>query len=168
MTKKTYIGVDPGTKGFIAILTDGQFTTMSLSDNTPQAVMAFLKTTKENSESLHCVIEDVHAIFGASAKSTFNFGYQKGYIVGIVQCLSIPYTLVPSKDWQSTIWATSDKVYKAGTGQKRKIETKRTSLNAVVRIFPNEDLRRTEKCTSPDDNKVDAMLMAEYARRMNL
>lgn len=36
---------------------------------------------------------------------------------------------------------------------------------AVKRLFPDMDLRRTVKCTVFDDNKIDSILMCEYARR---
>ena len=56
-----------------------------------------------------------------------------------------------------------------GTEQKRKVvDTKSTSINAARRLFPNIDLRKNERCTKTDDNKVDSLLMAEYARRKNL
>jgi hypothetical protein len=41
-------------------------------------------------------------------------------------------------------------------------------MNAAKRLFPNIDFRRTTKCKNLDDNKVDATLMCEYARRKNL
>lgn len=48
------------------------------------------------------------------------------------------------------------------------INTKATSFNASRRLFPNVDLRRSEKCKNLDDNKSDSLLIAEYARRKNL
>jgi len=50
----------------------------------------------------------------------------------------------------------------------KRIDTKATSINAARRLFPEVDLRKSERSKKPDDNKVDSMLMAEYARRRNL
>ena len=53
-------------------------------------------------------------------------------------------------------------------GTIKQVNTKETSMNAAKRLFPNIDFRRTTKCKNLDDNKVDATLMCEYARRKNL
>jgi hypothetical protein len=44
-------------------------------------------------------------------------------------------------------------------------ETKAMSLLAAKRLFPNEDLRATERCAKAHDGKVDALLLAEFCRR---
>jgi hypothetical protein len=51
---------------------------------------------------------------------------------------------------------------------RKEVDTKNTSYNAARRLFPNIDFRKSERCKSFDDNKVDATLIAEYARRKNL
>ena len=51
---------------------------------------------------------------------------------------------------------------------KKVVSTKNTSINAAKRLFPSLDLRKSTKCKNIDDNKVDALLMSEYARRKNL
>ena len=52
--------------------------------------------------------------------------------------------------------------------QYKAVDPKPTSINAARRLFPNIDLRKNERCKKIDDNKVDSLLMAEYARRKNL
>ena len=51
---------------------------------------------------------------------------------------------------------------------RKETDTKATSINAAQRLFPSVDFRRNEQCRKIDDNKVDALLMAEYGRRKNL
>lgn len=109
----------------------------------------------------HFVVEDVHAIFGASAKSTFNFGWSLGVLEGMLVGMGFPYTKVSPKEWQREMWQGIKPVYKPG----KLIDTKATSLLAAKRLFPNEDLRKSERAEKPHDGIVDALLMAEYCRR---
>lgn len=175
--EKTFIGIDPGVQGFItAIYPNGTFEFYSIDENDNLDLHRVLKSIKERSLQVTAVLEDVHSIFGASSKSTFNFGEIKGILKGLLIANEIPYTLVQPKTWQSEIWTNQDMIvsYKTikksdGTEQKRKVvDTKSTSINAARRLFPNIDLRKNNRSRKTDDNKVDSLLMAEYARRRNL
>ena len=147
--EKTYIGIDPGVKGFVtAMFPNGNFEFYSIEENDDLDLHRAFKSIKERSWQVTAVLEDVHALFNASAKSTFNFGEIKGILKGLLVAHEIPYTLVQPK--------------------KKVVDTKSTSINAARRLFPNIDLRRNERCKTIDDNKVDSLLMAEYARRKNL
>lgn len=175
--EKTYIGVDPGVAGFItAIFPNGTYEFYSIDENDDLDLHRIFKSIKERSWLVTAVIEDVHSIFGSSAKSTFNFGEIKGILKGLLVANEIPYTLVQPKTWQQEIWNNQDMIFTQktikksdGTEQRRKVvETKPTSINAARRLFPNIDLRKNARCKKVDDNKVDSLLMAEYARRKNL
>lgn len=173
---KKYIGIDPGAQGFIAVIdpTDCSYSFLSIADSTEHEISEFLLGEAFSSD-VAAVLEDVHSIFGSSAKSTFNFGHIKGLLTGMLIANRIPYTLVQPKEWQGEIWTNADKAYKSQTTtvagkekSKRVIDTKTTSIKAAQRLFPSVDLRRNEQCRKIDDNKCDALLMAEYARRKNL
>jgi len=110
---------------------------------------------------IHVVVEDVHALFGASAKSTFNFGWSLGIIEGLLAGMNISYTKVTPKAWQKEMWQGVPPIFKQGN----KIDTKATSLLAAKRLFPNIDLRKSERASKPHDGIVDALLMGEYCRR---
>ena len=126
-------------------------------------------------------MEQIHAIFGSSAGSTFAFGEIFGILKGLLIANEIPYHLVPPKEWQKEIWIHQDEIYvnktrnitDKETGVKvpktiKAVDPKPTSFNAARRIFPNVDLRKNERCRKLDDNKCDSLLIAEYARRKNL
>lgn len=169
---KTYIGIDPGAKGFITVRQpNGELEFFSIADHTPLELSDFLGRYKENST---CVMEEVHALFNSSAKSTFAFGEIFGLLKGIIISNEIPFVLIPPKTWQGDIWINSDKVYASSkvnpkTGKVTKVvDTKATSINSARRLFPRVDLRRTPACKNVDDNKCDSLLICEYARRKNL
>lgn len=163
---KLYIGIDVGAKGFITTQKDGIFSHYSIADNDYYQLSEIMAEIRKEKDIV-CVIEDVHALHLSSAKSTFNFGVCKGYLLGLLAANRIPYHLIQPKEWQKEIWTNADKEYK-NTDGKKATDTKATSINACKRIFPMLDLRKNERCKNIDDNKVDSILMSEYARRKNL
>lgn len=159
---KYYIGVDVGNNGGLATIHDGCVDLYSFQDYDIFDICTELSIINEQNEC-YAVVEDVHSVFGSSAKSTFNFGFNKGWIIGMLTAMHIPYSMIPPKTWQGEVWERCDKVMDG-----KKVKTKETSINCAKRIFPNVDLRRTPKCKKPDDGICDSLLMAEYARRKNL
>lgn len=172
---KCYMSIDPGSKGFICTQIDGVFKHYSIEDNDLYQLSEIMAEIRSKCDNLVCVIEDVHSIFGSSAKSTFNFGFNKGYLIGLLAANKIPYILVQPKEWQKVMWSNADMVVtykqikiKDKMVSKKVVDTKATSINAAKRLFPTIDFRKSERAKNIDDNKVDATLMSEYARRKNL
>lgn len=179
---KTYIGIDPGSIGFItALFPNGEREFYSIDENDDLDLGRILKSIKDRSWEVSACMEQIHAIYGSSANSTFSFGEIFGLLKGLLIANEIPYVLVPPKDWQKEIWIHQDEIYVAkvrmvknketGKPEEQKIravDTKSTSINAARRLFPSVDLSKNERCKKIDDNKVDSLLIAEYARRKNL
>lgn len=165
---KTIIAIDPGEKGFITILKDGEYDFIAIADHDREQIAAIINLYYDPFQQTVAVMEEVHAVYGSSAKSTFSFGEIFGFLKGVLITSGIPYHLVQPKSWQSEIWINEDKVWRYKHDGKKMVDTKNTSIAAARRLFPTIDLRRTPKCKSPDDNKVDSLLICEYARRKNL
>lgn len=172
---KCYIGIDPGAHGYVAMQYDGEFEHFSIADNDLYQLSKIMAEMRSKYDDLVCVIEDVHALLNSSAKSTFSFGFNKGYLIGLLAANKIPYILVQPKEWQKVMWSNADMVVtykqikiKDKMVSKKVVDTKATSINAAKRLFPTMDFRKSERAKNIDDNKVDATLMSEYARRMNL
>lgn len=166
-----YIAIDPGAKGVVTILTpDGGMEHHFLAYEDRKDTLEAIRRAKRDNplRRVVAVMEEVHAIFGSSAKATFAFGETFGFLKAMVFCCGIPLNLVPPKEWQSVVWRPGDRVYKAGDGARRVLDTKATSIAAARRLFPTHRLTRTEACAKPDDNLCDSMLITEYARRKNL
>lgn len=162
MSDKYYIGLDPGSCGALTILHGESIESFAFEDYDISDIVYELRELNSHN-SVYAVVEDVHAVFGSSAKGTFEFGFNKGWIVGMLTALNIPYSMIPPKKWQSAVWERCDKVMDG-----KKVKTKETSINCAKRIFPGVDLRRSPKCKKPHDGICDSLLMAEYARRNNL
>ncbi len=89
-----------------------------------------------------------------SARSMFNYGKAFGEILGQLQALRIPHTLVRPADWS--------RMLHAGTTDNN--DTKKRSLEAARRIWPGEDWIPLG-CKKPHDGIYEAALIAEYGRR---
>lgn len=175
MEDKLYIGIDVGSKGFISMQINGVWAFFSIEDNDLYQLSKIMQEARQKHPKIACVIEDVHPVFGSSAKATFQFGFNKGYLIGLLAANQIPYTLIQPKEWQRAIWTNSDMVItykdvfiKGKKVLKKEVNTKQTSINACKRLFPTLDLRKSERSKKIDDNKVDSILMSEFARRNNL
>lgn len=155
------IGIDPGYSGGICFLEDGKVTNLFTIPLNPEGDVNFTGLIRIMSEvrgSDVVVIEDVHSIFGSSAKSNFQFGRICGILRTLAEFTGAEIVLVPPKTWQKRVWAEEDIVVK---GKKK--DTKGTSLNASLRIFPEVDFRKSARATKPHDGLVDAALIAYSA-----
>ena len=142
---KTYIGIDPGAKGALALLRDGETEVVSYDPDRYIAALGRLKSA----ESVACV-EKVGAMPGQGVTSMFSFGKNAGFIEGILQTYGIPYQLVPPQTWKKEF-----QLHKS----------KQDSISVCKKLFPNANLLPTEKCRKENDGMAEALLLALYARR---
>ena len=172
------IGIDPGKTGAIAAIGNTsveKYTTPLVGKEFDLSAFEVLLLQYKGDPNVHVCIEDVHAVFGSAAGATFSFGFVCGAIQGIVSALRIPFTLVQPKMWQKEMYQGIPEIRKpdikikkgkrVGQSMKGKRDTKAMSLLAAKRLFPNVDLRASERCRIPHDGIVDALLLAEYCRR---
>ena len=180
------VGIDPGKTGaMVALDENGKHichSYMPLIGNNLDSrellswINAIPGSIGDSDADIHIFIEDVHAIFGSSAGSTFAFGFICGGIQAVVATTYYPYTLVQPKIWQKVMYQGVPELRKppakfknkAGKECTRKgsLKTKEMSLVAVKRLFPSVNLCRTTRCTKAHDGLVDALLIAEYGRRL--
>lgn len=172
---KLRIGIDIGSKGAIAFFHDGvlaSYQAFPLIEGRPDLqAFAKLMIDQVTGNDVHAVIEDLHSIFGTSAKSNFQFGWINGAVEAILSTFAIPYTKVQAKKWQKTMWegvrpveVSTGKKDKKGN-MKYKVDTKATSLLAAKRLFPNESFLATARSKVPHDGIVDAVLIGLYCAR---
>jgi crossover junction endodeoxyribonuclease RuvC len=169
---KHYIGIDPGSHGYLVVIDqDGNcIQSLAIEDSTDQDIAQFFHAWHE--QNAVAVMEKVHSMPGQGVATTFAFGQNVGFLLGMLAAFQIPYTLVSPQKWQKAMWITDDMVYsirKDKNGEdKRQVAPKPTSINAATRLFPTTDLRKSERARNPHDGKCDALLIALYAKRMNL
>ena len=157
------IGIDPGKSGFITCFSDS-FTHYAIPKIGDEVDLSELnKIFASFPKDSFAVIEDVHAIYGSSAGATFEFGWVTGILEALLVAHSISFQKITPKVWQKAMLAGIPLIKKAG---KKTNNVKLMSEMACKRLFPDLDLRRNDRCTKLDDNKIDSILICEYARRM--
>lgn len=143
-----YIGVDPGAKGGYAVIIDGGVFAYPWDD-------AFFVDEMRDIAAMPnrkmAAVEKVGAVHGNGIVSMFNFGKNAGYIEGVLAALGIPYQLIPPAKWKKEFSLIG--------------KDKQASILTCRRLFPELDLKRTEKCRTDSDGMAEAALIAEYARR---
>ena len=148
-----YIGVDPGSKSgaYAAINDNGERWTIPWdTDGFVLAMKAITTFRDRDGDKLAAVVEKVNAIHGQGISSTWAFAENFGYIQGVLHAFGIPFQLVPPRVWKKEFSLTSEKS---------------KSIEVCHRLFPDVNLRRTERSRTDDNNLAEALLMAEYARR---
>ncbi len=152
-----YIGIDPGKSGAYAIIdTCGgrdAYTYGLLNDEYIDDFVYEMQILgfKQSSCDIFVCIEKVGAMPKQGVTSTFNFGKAAGFVEGVVRANYIPYQLVPPREWKKEFGLNSDKA---------------KSVEVCKRLFPTVNLKRTERCRKDHDGIAEALLMAEYGRRL--
>lgn len=168
MNNKVYVGVDIGKNGAIAMIgVDGTISCFSMpkiKDELDYSEINLLLRGFSNMGA-HVVFEKLGVIFGSSKTTAFSMGHQSGAIEMGCFANNIPFTKVRAVDWQKQMFQGVEAITKPGKSSK---DTKAMALVAIKRIFPDLKLTFGERATKPHDGLVDAVLMAEYARRNNL
>lgn len=103
-----------------------------------------------SSLGVRCCLEKVHAMPKQGVASTFSFGESYGWLKGVLDANHVSYQEIPPERWKKEFGLNTDK--------KKSIEVAR-------QLFPDADLRPTERSRVDSDGMAEALLMAEYARR---
>lgn len=148
-----WVGVDPGAKGGYAIIAESEtgkaVFTYPWDDDMFVFEMSALMWKKD--DGVTAVVEKVGARPGQGVTSMFNFGKNVGYIEGVLAALGIPYQLIPPATWKKEFSLIG--------------KDKQASIVTCHKLFPDVDLKRSDRCRTDSDGKAEALLMAEYARR---
>lgn len=148
-----WIGVDPGKNGGYSVIsklyTEQTVFAYPWDDDLFAMQMALLMKFKEH--GIVAAVEKVGARPGQGTVSMFNFGKSAGYIEGVLGALGIPYQYVPPAKWKKEFSLIG--------------KDKQASIITCRKLFPELDLKRTDRCRTDSDGKAEATLLAEYARR---
>lgn len=143
-----YIGIDPGASGGIGVATPlGDVAAHKMPD-TPHELADLIRsyTLRNSLTKPFAVLERVASFPGQGVSSTFKFGANFGMIQGVLAAVGIPYELVSPGVWQKAMGCLTK-------GDKN------VTKAAAQRMFPG--IRVTHAV-------ADALLLAEYARRIHI
>jgi crossover junction endodeoxyribonuclease RuvC len=156
----TYIGIDPGVSGAIAVLDfdgnvdlyDMPVMEYSVGKRKKRRIdMVLTRNLFRNmANSGHeAFIEEVHAMPGQGVTSMFNMGYGLGALHAILNCLYIRTTRVRPQEWKKEF----------GLIKKDKGD----SIRVAQELFPHADITLKKH-----HGRAEALLLAEFGRRQNL
>lgn len=166
---KIRVGIDPGKKGALVEITDSVVTkkvpTPLIDNEYDITSMNELISAYVGKKDFMVLLEDVHSLGGVSAAANASLMENKGVWIGLLMANKVPFTLVAPKEWQSYSWSGMEKILKEKKSEKDQniTDTKATSLKAALNLYPNVDLRKSERAKKPDEGIVDSLLMAHYA-----
>ena len=152
------IGIDPGIKGAICVLKDGEILdvfdmpTMPVGKKNKSQVngsQIYNEIQKaiihEDKKDIIVVIEQVSAMPGQGVTSMFNFGQSFGILKGICSTMQLPMFFVRPAKWK--------KYFNLINSQKDASRTR------AIEIFPYFSTQLSKK---KDSNKADAILIASF------
>jgi crossover junction endodeoxyribonuclease RuvC len=99
------------------------------------------------------VVEQVHAMRDQGVASVFSFGFMAGCIEGAVTALGIALEKVTPQGWKKAILS--------GTAKD-----KQAAIDYCRRRWPATSLLATPRCRTPHDGIADALVLAEFGRRL--
>ena len=147
--KKIYIGIDPGAKGAVAILSEDK---IQIIDCPPTiAEMADILRPDGGPRTI-AIIEKVNPFYKSSAKSAFTFGGNFFAWQMALACFQIPYEFVTPRKWQGVMFDSAKKL----------ADTKQQSFERATRLYPSLDISLKTPRGKILDGRCDALLIARY------
>lgn len=159
------IGIDPGKSGAVVSINldthavcSKQITPMIKVGKSRQeydiAEMSnILRTLSESGAKVF--IERQQARPGQGVSSMFTTGVGYGIWLGICGGLQLPIEVVSPRSWTKELLRGVP-----GEGKGR-------NILAAKRLFPDQDLRKSDRARVPHDGICDALLIAEYGWRLS-
>ena len=159
--KNLIVGIDPGLNGALVFIEKDTRTVVEkrvipkidnvLDINSLDNYIQF-----HQNQIYHTFLEKVHAMPRQGVSSTFKFGRVFGIIEALLVAHRLPYTLITPASWSKEMHR----------GVEKSLEPKKRSIIAAKRLFPDTSLVNGDRSKKPHDGIVDALLIAEYGRRI--
>lgn len=146
----TFLGIDPGKSGGIAVLIDGEVhNVLKLEPCTEADIAEFVSDVRALVEAstagpLFAFLEKVSAMPKQGVSSTFKFGTSYGFLRGLLVGMRIPFEEVTPQKWQKLMGCMT-------RGDKN------VSKGRAQQLFPSLKITHAT---------ADALLIAEYGRRI--
>lgn len=161
-----YIGIDPGLQGGLGVIgTSDPFKQEVFGVPLPTLLISKTKR-KYNHVGIsalfspfkntvcYAVLEKQHAMPKQGITSMFSIGYGFGLLKQCLIDFGISHEIISAKEWQKEFGISGSKG-----------DTKVQALRICQDLFPGLDLLATKRSKKPHEGIVDAVLIAEFARR---
>ena len=143
-------GIDPGSNGALCVLDSQDPAYIALLDLKKATVWDIYHELFTRQPDV-IWIEDVHSLFGMSAKSNFTFGRNLGIVHAIseINCFGRPPSTVAPKVWQNFIGVTAK-----GKAIKKQV------AEIATKLYPAANIHG--KRGGLLDGRSDALMIAHY------
>ena len=150
-----YVACDPGAKGsFCLLVPETQQVMFKPTTDKPLYIFNWFKQIQEEFNLLVTMVEEVHSIFGVSAKSNFNFGFNTGVVTAIASTTGCMVDTIQPKKWQKQI----------GVKTKGKL-IKKEVADICERLYPKVNIRGTRGGLL--DGLSDSLMIAHCASQIH-
>lgn len=150
-----YIGIDPGSKGCIAILDEDDNIELHDFDShvSTYTYLSWVLGDFAQLYSTYVAVEDVHGMPGQSCVANTTFMKLAGYaeMLGNLLCTE-GYMKVPPQTWKKHFGLISKGLTKT--------ERKKLSIDLAKKLFP----KVADQLTASKDGRAEALLIARYYR----
>ncbi len=163
--KLAVVGVDPGAKGALCLLVPDTKQIAFKPTTAPARELYewFLHIEDEFNLGV-CMVEKVHAIHGAAAKTTFAFGASVERVLVIPEVAEVSVNRVQPKTWQKFIGLTiPTNLAGKENAAKRAKHIKHQVAAIATKLYPKADIRGPKGGLL--DGRSDALMIAHYAAR---
>ena len=160
---KTFIGIDIGLDGALAVLEKGNIThlkvmptfksTKARREYNAQEIYSFLLMFKDKNPFV--IFERTHAMPQIGVVQSYGLGKGTGIIIGLITALGYPYQIVHAKTWQKEMFRDINSK-----------DTKQASKIIAQRLFPKESFLATERSKVMHSGLTDAVLLCSYGERV--
>ena len=152
---KTYLGIDPGKAGGLCLMSQSGQVIQHVT--TPDHVGQFSSLL---AGVTYACIERVHSSPQMGVASAFSFGKYTGTMIGMLEALQIPFEEVPPVTWMRALNIPKRKKNEEQAAYKRRL------LTTAQKMFPKLPLWSLPKSKGLQLALCDAILIAEYCRRI--
>ncbi len=162
----SYLGIDPGASGGIAILTPDGIAQVFRIPKTESDLAQLFESRIVPARIAYCLIERVHSFPGAGVASMFTFGRNAGILIGLLLAHSIPFEEMEPRTWQKALGIPArvkrpknPKPMMQYPAEESHTEFKNRLRSKAQTLFPALDITLAT---------ADALLIAEVARRIQV
>lgn len=143
MKSKSWIGIDPGVSGAIAIIHESGRVNWIKNDSTEHELADWVRDVADGFDC-SAIIEQVNAMPKQGVSSTFKFGKSFGFLIGLLTAMRVPYETYRPQAWQKHMRCMTK-------GDKN------VSKAAAQRLWPSTKITHAN---------ADALLIAEFGRQI--
>jgi len=181
-----FLGIDPGLQGFVFFMSPSGYETfpvptISLGRGKRRYDLPAVRnlTLSFRGRVSLTLIERQQAMPQNGVLGNFMTGYGYGLWEMALTAAGISYQSIRPQAWKKAMGvspppSTDKRKAKDLTAKERRDRSKQRrkvakalAVSAAQHLFPGVDLRRSERCRVLDDNKCEAALLAELARRLH-